>query len=154
MREIREKITALTQAYTDQLNLYKEIGELGAQERELIDRGQLDRLLQALKNKEGLLKRAGEYEKEIRDLQERLISHFGLSTFSLPQLRLAAPEYYQAELAALAVVISELVPVLEKLEAQERQNEAALGAYLQRAQVAQQAVQRQRAGRAYGKRES
>ncbi|HBG08421.1 MAG: flagellar export chaperone FlgN [Limnochordia bacterium] len=153
MREIREKITALTQAYTDQLNLYKEIGEVGSQEGELIEHGQLDRLLQVLKTKEGLLKRAGEYEQQIRALQEQLVTHFELAAFSLPQLKLAAPEYYQDDLAALNAVVSELVPVLEKLESQERRNEAALGTYLKRTQ-AQQEVQRKRAQRAYGKGDS
>jgi len=150
MREIREKITALAQAYADQLELYQKIGAVGAQEGELIEQGQLDRLLQALKEKEGLLKRAGEYEQQIRALQEQLVSHFGLSSFSLPQLKLAAPEYYQDDLAALHGVVSELVPVLERLEDQERKNEAALSAYLRRAQ-AQEAVQRKMAGRAYRK---
>ncbi|HHW71864.1 MAG TPA: hypothetical protein GX393_01385 [Firmicutes bacterium] len=152
MREIREKITSLNQAYTEQLQLYKEIGEVGSQESALIEKGQLDRLLQVLKTKEGLLKRAGEHEQQIRTLQDQLVSHFGLSSFSLPQLRLAAPEYYQDDLAALNAVISELVPVLEELETQERQNESALNAYLKRAQ-AQQSEQRKQAGRAYGRGE-
>jgi len=123
MREIRERINALTTAYTEQLALYKEIGEVGSQEGELISTGQLDRLLQVLKTKEGLLRRAGEYEREISQRQEELVKHFGLASFSLPQLRLAAPEYYQDDLAALEAVLSELAPVLEQLENQERQNE-------------------------------
>ncbi|MGB4035560.1 MAG: flagellar export chaperone FlgN [Limnochordia bacterium] len=151
MREIRERINALTTAYTEQLALYKEIGEVGSQEGELISTGQLDRLLQVLKTKEGLLRRAGEYEREISQRQEELVKHFGLASFSLPQLRLAAPEYYQDDLAALEAVLSELAPVLEHLENQERQNEAQLSAYLKQTQ-AQQAVQRKRAGRAYGKK--
>ncbi len=111
MREIRERINALTTAYTEQLALYKEIGEVGSQEGELISTGQLDRLLQVLKTKEGLLRRAGEYEREISQRQEELVKHFGLASFSLPQLRLAAPEYYQDDLAALEAVLSELAPV-------------------------------------------
>ncbi|HPT83787.1 MAG TPA: flagellar export chaperone FlgN [Limnochordia bacterium] len=150
MREIREKITALTQAYSEQLSLYREIGQVGSQERELIEQGQLNRLLQVLKDKEGLLKRAGAYEQQIRTLQDELASHFGLAGFSLPQLRLAAPDYYQDDLASLQKVVSELVPVLEQLESQERRNEAALSAYLKRAQ-AQQALQRKMADRAYRK---
>ena len=114
MREIREKITALTQAYTDQLNLYKEIGEVGSQEGELIEHGQLDRLLQVLKTKEGLLRRAGEYEQQIRALQEQLVTHFELAAFSLLQLKLAAPEYYQDDLAALNAVVSEARPCAGK----------------------------------------
>src|SRR5690606_42068181 len=91
MREIRERINALTTAYTEQLALYKEIGEVGSQEGELISTGQLDRLLQVLKTKEGLLRRAGEYEREISQRQEELVTHCGLASFSLPHLRQAAP---------------------------------------------------------------
>lgn len=153
MREIREKIAELTTAYQDQLKLYQEIGEVGSQEGGLISRGQLDKLLQVLKAKEGLLKQAGEYEQQIRRLQEQLVSHFGVASFSLPQLKLVAPEYYQDDLTALSEVIAALVPVLERLETQERQNEAALNAYLKQTH-GQQVVQRRRAGRAYGGKES
>lgn len=155
MREIREKLRELITAYEEQLKLYKQIGEVGSEEQQLISEGNLDSLLQVLKDKEDLLKRAGQYEQHIRSGQEQLVRHFGVETFSLPQLKLAAPPYYQAELLVLEAVVAQLVPVLEALEDQERRNEAALSRYLDQGQKSQRKTsQIRRAGRAYGKRKS
>lgn len=153
MREIRDKFAELTDTYKGQLQLYKEIGEVGSQEGDLIKNGDLDRLLQVLKEKEGLLKSAGEHEQKIKSIQEQLVDHFGITSFSIPQLKLVAPVYYQDDLAELEAAVAQLVPVLERLENQERQNEAALSQYLERNQPHQpKTVQMKRAGRAYGKK--
>lgn len=152
MREIRDKIAALSENYRQQLALYRQIGEVGSQEAELISTGQLARLLDVLREKEQLLKRAGEFERQIKQVQEQLVSHFELPEFSLPRLKLAAPEYYQAELADLERVVAELVPVLEQLEARERANEAALSQYMEKVKpIPTKAIELQRASRAYGK---
>lgn len=153
MREIREKIAALTESYGQQLALYRQIGEVGSQEGELISTGQLARLLEVLREKEQLLKRAGEFERRIKQVQEQLASHFDLPEFSLPRLKLAAPEYYKEDLADLERVVAELLPVLEQLEAGERANEAALSRYMESIKpIPTKAIERKRAGRAYGKR--
>lgn len=153
MREIRDKIAELTTAYGDQLALYKQIHEIGAQEGGLIERVQLDRLLEVLQEKEVLLRKAGEYEMQIRLLQEQLVRHFKITSFSLPQLKLVASVHYQKDLASLEAIVSELIPVLEILEEQERRNEASLTIYLEQSQGQKVGQgQAQRANRAYGKR--
>lgn len=153
MREIQEKFAELTQAYKEQLELYNEIGKVGSQEGDLINQGSLDQLLQVLKAKEKLLKQAGEYEQKIKTVQGQLVQHFGVESFSIPRLKLAAASYYQDALGALEEVLGELVPVLERLENQERQSEAALNKYLERNQPLQaKTVQMKQAGRAYGKK--
>lgn len=77
-----------------------------------------------------------------------------MSHFSLPQLRLAAPPYYQEEIAALESAVSNLLPVLEALEEQERRNEASLSRYLEAKQrVRTKKAQIRLAERAYGKKE-
>lgn len=155
MREIREQFEELTQAYTEQFELYKRIGEVGSQEDDLINKGNLECLLQVLKEKEELLKQASGLELQIKVVQEQLISHFGVANFSIPQLKLAAPVYYQDDLSALEGVVAQLVPILEQLESQERQNEAALTQYLDRSQeLSTKTVQMRRAGRAYSKEKS
>lgn len=153
MREIRDKLCELTKAYDEQLLLYRQIQEVGSGEQELIRDGHLDRLLEVLRKKEALLTQAGEFEQRIQSLQNQLVVHFDLSTFSLPQLRLVAPVYYQEELETLEAAVSRLLPVLEALENQERDNETCLNKYL----VASQGPKTKRAqiglaGRAYGKR--
>lgn len=154
MREIREKLCELAAAYDEQLQLYNKIEEVGSGEQKLIHDGHLDRLLEILKEKEVLLKQAGEYEQRIRSLQDQLADHFALSHFSLPQLRLAAPPYYQEEIAALESAVSNLLPVLEALEEQERRNEASLSRYLEAKQrVRTKKAQIRLAERAYGKKE-
>ncbi len=153
MREIKDKLSELRAAYQGQLNLYRIIGEVGSQERELIHKSQLDGLLQALREKEDLLKEAGEFEQQIRCIQDQLVRHFDLASFSLPQLQLVAPEFYHEELEALQNVVLELVPVLDGLEKQERQNEATLNQYLALSQGSEsKGQQAKRAGRAYGKK--
>lgn len=153
MREIRDKLFELTNFYQEQLSLYGQIQEVGSEEQELIRAGQLDRLLAILKDKEGLLTKAGEYEQRIKGVQDQLAAHFDLETFSLPQLKLVAPEYYQKELQELEAAVSELLPVLESLEEQERSNEEALSKYLEAVQGPKtKTAQIRRAGRAYGKK--
>lgn len=153
MREIRDKLSELTLAYEEQLDLYRQIHKVGSGEQELIGQGQLDSLLQVLKDKEVLLREAGSYEQRIKEIQDQLTSHFDLATFSLPQLRLGAPDYYQEELQALEVAIADLLPVLEILEDQERRNEDALNKYLEAVQGPKtKTAQIRLAGRAYGKK--
>ena len=153
MKEIREKLRELASAYEEQLQLYKQIGEVGSGEQELIRVNHLDRLLQVLKEKENLLKQAGEFEQRIKAIQEQLADHFELSAFSLPQLMLVAPAYYQEELKTLEAMVVKLLPVLENLEEQERSNEASLNQYLEASQGPKtKKAQTRLAGRAYGKR--
>lgn len=155
MREIRDKLVELTAAYREQLHLYRQIKDVGSQEAVLIDRLQVDNLLEVLKEKESLLKKAGEHEILIKELQAYLVRHFRLDSFSLPQLKLVASVYYQKDLAALEGVIMELVPALEVLEEQERQNEANLAKYLEQSRgKAAGHGQAQRASRAYGRLKS
>lgn len=154
MREIRDKIRQLSDLYGKQSKLYKQIREVGSGERKLIEQGSLDQLLRVLQEKEGLLKQAGEHEEIIRELQKLLARHFRLDTFSLPQLKLAASVHYQADLSQLADVISELLPVLEALERQEKENESALSKYLEKRQdLHEKRIQVQQVQRAYGKKD-
>lgn len=153
MKEIRDKLRELASAYEGQLHLYRRIGEVGSGEQELIQKNHLDRLLQVLKDKENLLKQAGEFEQSIKSIQEQLVSHFDLTAFSLPQLKLVAPAYYQEELEVLEAMVVKLLPVLEQLEEQERSNEASLNQYLEASRGPQtKKAQIRLAGRAYGKR--
>lgn len=84
MREIRDKLFELTNFYQEQLSLYGQIQEVGSEEQELIRAGQLDRLLAILKDKEGLLTKAGEYEQRIKGVQDQLAAHFDLKSFHYP----------------------------------------------------------------------
>jgi len=153
MREIREKICELAHAYEEQLELYRRIGEVGSGEQDLIRESRLDGLLQVLKDKESLLRQAGEFEQRIKLVQEQLATHFDLETFSLPQLKAVAPAYYQKELETLEGIVSQLVVALEALEEQERKNEAALNKYLEANQGPKiQKTQLRLAGKAYGKK--
>jgi flagellar biosynthesis/type III secretory pathway chaperone len=153
MREIREKICELAHAYEEQLELYRRIGEVGSGEQDLIRESRLDGLLQVLKDKESLLRQAGEFEQRIKLVQEQLATHFDLETFSLPQLKVVAPAYYQKELETLEGIVSQLVVALEALEEQERKNEAALNKYLEANQGPKiKKTQLRLAGRAYGKK--
>lgn len=153
MREIREKISELTNTYGEQLGLYQQIRDVGSQEQELISRGYLERLLEALKKKEDLLRCAGELETTIKLIQVQLGTHFGLSDFSVPRLKQQAPAYYQDDIQALEAAVTKLVPILEVLEEQERRNEASLSQYLENSQGPKtNTVQFKRAGRAYGKK--
>lgn len=153
MREIRDRLCELASAYEGQLELYRRIQEVGSGEGELIRDGHLDRLLQVLKDKEILLKQAGEFELRIRCVQDQLTAHFDLETFSLPQLELIAPAYYQEELQSLKGTVAKLLPVLEELERQERHNEASLNQYLETSWVPKtKKPQIKLAGKAYGKK--
>lgn len=151
MREIREKITELTAVYGRQLGLYQQIRKVGSQEEALIQKGQLDRLLQVLQEKEALLKEAGGYELQIKTIQDLLMRHFKLTEFSLPQLKLVAATYYQQDLRALEEAIAQLVPILELLEDQERQNEEFLTQYLEKNRKPVQ-INKQQAHRVYGQK--
>lgn len=150
MREIREKISGLTASYERQLELYEQIRAVGAQERKLIEQGFLDQLLLILQEKEAFLKEAGGEEARIRDTQDFLVRHFGLDSFSIPQLKQVASSRYQQDLAQLETVVSRLVPVLEGLEEQERGNEALLSQYLEQVKShSPDHLQAKRASRAY-----
>lgn len=153
MKEIRDKLCELASAYEEQLRLYRRIGEVGSGEQDLIRENRLERLLQVLKDKEILLKQAGEFEQRIKLLQKQLADHFDLAIFSLPQLKLVAPAYYQEEIEALEATVAKLLPVLEILEEQERSNEASLNQYLEASQGPKtKKTQIRLAGRAYGKK--
>lgn len=152
MREIREKLCELAAAYDNQLNLYAEIEEVGNGERELIQEGNLAQLLEVLKNKESLLKQAGRLEVKIKKIQEQLINHFDLESFSLAQLKSVAPSYYQDELKLLEATVARLLTVLEDLEERERENESYLSNFLELKQgTTSRQTRIKLAGRAYGK---
>lgn len=153
MKEIRDKLEELALAYEGQLELYRRIQEVGSGEEELIRDGYLDRLLQVLRDKEALLKQAGEYELRIRCVQDELTTHFDLETFSLPQLEMHAPAYYQEELGRLKGSVAELLVVLEELEKQESRNEGSLNQYLEASRGPRtKKPQARLAGKAYGKK--
>lgn len=150
MREIREMIAELTFSYEKQLEIYKEIQKVGSREQGLISNRQLDVLLQVLREKETLLKQAGDFETRIKSTQDSLTRHFEVNTFSLVQLKKVAPTRYQKDLELLEEVIAELVPVLELLEEQERRNETILNQYLEHTKRgSSKQVQIRRANRAY-----
>lgn len=155
MKEIREKLCELATTYDVQLHLYREIKEIGAGEQDLIREGHLDQLLEVLKTKEGLLKQAGESEVHIRAIQEQLVNHFDLESFSLVQLKSVAPSYYQDELEVLEASVAEILTVLEGLEERERLNEACLNKFLeQKKGTTSRQTRIKLAGRAYGKDKS
>lgn len=151
MREIREKIQELTERYCKQLNYYRQILSSGANEVDWIRHGEFDRLVEILHQKQDFLNLAGQEETGIQGLQKQLERHFGLAEFSIPRLREIAPKYYQKDLELLEEQVAQIVPVLEVLEEQERQNEAALTAHLENQKPQTKAVEIRRAGRAYGK---
>lgn len=153
MREIREKLSELATVYQEQLSLYRQIQKVGSGEQELIQDGQLDTLLGVLKRKEELLTKAGTYEERIKEVQGQLARHFDLESFSLPKLKEVAPPYYQEELQTLELAITDLLPILETLEEQERRNEDTLNRYLEMVQgPTRKTPQIRLAGRAYGKK--
>lgn len=130
MKEVREKILQLATAYERQLELYKRIGEVGSQEEDLITKGDLELLLRTLREKGKILKQATEQEEHIKSLQTFLVRHFQVEQFSIPQLKSTASDRYQEDFNQIEVVLTELVPVLEGLEKQERRNEQFLSGYL------------------------
>lgn len=152
MDTIRTKIKELAVSYKEQLKIYKQIQGMGLQEKDLIADGRFSGLLEVLREKGELMKKAADYDARIIAGQNSLTRHFELDTFSLPRLKTAAGPY-QNELATLEAVIADLVPVLEALEEQERHNEALLSDFLERTK--DPGVQRwreMRAGRAYGRK--
>jgi GTP1/Obg family GTP-binding protein len=150
MKEIRDKIAALISSYQKQLDLYEQIRDVGAQERDLIAHGHLDQLLLVLQEKEALLKEAGAEETQIRSTQDFLTRHFELVSFSIPQLKQLASHRYHQDIASLEAVVARLVPVLELLEEQERDNEALLNEYLEQVKgYSADHLQAKRAQRAY-----
>lgn len=153
METVRVKITELTASYKEQLKLYEEIQEVGMQEKELILQGRFALLLQVLKKKGELMKKASGYDAQIKDGQAHLERHFRLDVFSLPKLKRAASIAHEKEVEALEAVVADLVPVLEALEEQERRNEALLGEFLE--QTNDPGIKRwreMRASRAYGQK--
>lgn len=153
METIGVKIEELTASYKEQLKLYKQIQEVGLQEKGLISEGRFAALLEVLKEKGELMKKAAGYDARIKAGQADLVRYFRLDGFSLPRLKHAVSTVYQRDLEALEAVIADLVPVLEALEEQERRHEALLGEFLE--QTKDPGVQRwraMRASRAYGRK--
>ncbi|HHU62533.1 MAG TPA: hypothetical protein GXZ55_11360 [Natronincola sp.] len=135
MKEIREKILELVNAYERQLMFYEQIREVGSQEKDLIAKGDLESLLKVLRQKGVYLKNATGQETEIKSLQALLTRHFQLDEFSIPQLKSKASDRYQGDFEQLESVINKLVPMLEELENQERRNEQSLSRYIDATKV-------------------
>lgn len=152
MREIQEKIQALTTAFEEQLVGYRTIQEMGTKERTLIIEGQLDALLELLEQKQSCLQQITKDEDELKKLQDTLVRHFNVSEFSIPKMRKAAPERYQNALASLENVISQLISVLETLEKQEQEHENLLKQYGIQMQKGLHYSQANQAVKAYSKK--
>lgn len=135
MKEVRDKILQLATAYQRQLEFYRQIREVGSQEGDLIAQGNLEVLLKVLHQKGNLLKQATEQEAQIRSLQELLVRHFQVDEFSIPKLKSTASDRYKQDFDQLEAVLTDLVPVLEELEKQERHNEQSLSRYLDASRV-------------------
>lgn len=152
MREIQEKIQALTTAYEEQLEGYRTIQEMASKERDLIAEGQLDSLIELLKQKKSCLDQITECEEELQKLQDTLVRHFDVGQFSIPKMREVAPERYQHALASLENVISQLIPVLETLEKQEQEHESLLKQYGTQMEKGLHFSQVSRAAKAYSRK--
>ncbi|NLJ80897.1 MAG: M3 family oligoendopeptidase [Firmicutes bacterium] len=155
MKKIKAKIGDLTSIYCEQLQLYEKIKEKGSQERALIKEGRLDQLLKGLQERQSQIAATAGMETKAAELQGSLLAHFQIEEFSLLQLKQAAPADYKEDLESLEAVISKLVPLLEELEAQEKENEALLKEYLNRMQALKKDRSRfRRAAQAYGSKDS
>lgn len=144
-------IKELTTCYKEQLKLYEQIREVGLQEKDLIGEGRFSVLLEVLQKKGRLMKEAAGYDTRIKEGQADLAHLFCLDAFSLPSLKNVVPADHRDNLAALEAVIADLVPVLERLEEQERSSEALLSEFLRTTEDPGVRRWRElRASRAYG----
>lgn len=151
MREIKEKLAQLEKAYSCQLEIYRQIREVGSEEKSLIEQGKLDGLLETLQKKQALLQDATSYESQLENLQGLLACRFQMQEFSLARLKEALPSRGPKDWASLEKTISALILVLEELEAREKQNEAFLARHLSGLRgLAKGHFRASRAAKAYG----
>lgn len=155
MTKIRGKLGELATVYKKQSAIYAQMKEIGSQEKGLITAGRLDELLRVLEQKHALLTEAAAQEEKLQGLQETLAAYFQIGEFSVPRLKQAAPADFQNELGVLEELLADLVPLLEELEEQEKQNEILLNKYISRTKsVLEDPTKAARAGKAYGFKDS
>jgi|GEM_PF-2932893 len=127
MASIVRQVEELNQAYRSQLEVYSRVLEMAEAEKVLLERGALDQLVESLRDKQALL--GGVDDSQLAAIKQALMAHFRLSEFSVPQMLQAATPHERPGLERLRDTLAELVSLLEKIEAIEKENEAVLKGY-------------------------
>ena len=129
MIEIQKKIKYLQENYSKILDKYKQLGGFGDDEKVLIQRGQMEQLVEMLHKKEAILAEIGQLQLSIQVEQDFFVQFYALTEFSVPELVKKADPHYQQAFSRLQTIISELVTELEKLAQQEIAHEEMLNEY-------------------------
>ncbi len=129
MIEIQGKIKHLQEYYSRILDKYKQLGGFGDDEKLLIQRGQMEQLVEMLHKKETILAEIGQLQLSIQVEQDFFVKFYALTEFSVPELVKKADSHYQQDLSCLQAIINELVMELEILAQQEIAHEQMLNEY-------------------------
>jgi len=127
MNTLVQQVRALHEAYRGQLEIYGRVLHMAEQERSLLERGQVDQLVESLRGKQVLLAEID--DSTVTAVQAKLADQYGLSEFSIPKMLQAAAGEEKLALEHLQDTLVELVSLLEKIEALEKENESILRGY-------------------------
>lgn len=127
MGGVSVSIAALQEAYQEQVDIYKTILQMAEREKNLLEAGQLNDLITSLQQKQDLISRLDQIDVESH--QAVIVKYYRTTSFSLPRMIKAASLRERFELEKLQRVLAELVHVLERLEALEKENEMLLQGY-------------------------
>lgn len=127
MTAIVQQVEALNQAYRAQLENYAKILEQAERERTLLEQGQLDQLVESLQQKQAVLAEID--DSALAAAKKALAAYYRTGEFSIPKMLKAAAPHERPALECLRETLGQLVGLLEKIEAIEKANEAALQGY-------------------------
>lgn len=151
-RELEDKIHQLISVYQDLTGCYRKVSEYGHEEVLMIDQGDMESLLELLREKEEIMVEVTKHQAQVDSLQEYLTDYYQLDSFSLKQLFAAVDSSNQKLLVKLQNEIKSLIKQLEILEEQETIHEKMLRSYTNKLQLSNKMKQqRDAAKKAYEK---
>ncbi|MFY9202634.1 MAG: hypothetical protein WAO96_03245, partial [Limnochordia bacterium] len=84
--DIRDQLGELIDSYRQLTRHYQSIAEFGQEEVVLIDQGDMESLMDILRQKEEIMADVGKCQEQIGTLQDQIVSHYQLEYFSLNKL--------------------------------------------------------------------
>jgi hypothetical protein len=127
--EIKEKFTELIANYQQLTEHYRSIAQFGDEEALLIDQGDMESLLDILREKEEIMVDVTRCQEAIGKSQDFIIRFYQLESFSLSQLMDLIERDSRDLVVRLKHEIKQLIKQLEILEQQERIHESMLRSY-------------------------
>ncbi len=149
---LEDKFHQLIAVYQELTGCYRQVSEYGHEEVIMIDQGDMESLLELLREKETIMAEVTRHQVQVDSLQDYLTDYYQLESFSLKQLFSVVDSSNHKSLVKLQNEIKNLIQQLEILEEQETIHEKMLRSYTKRLQLNKKMTQqRDAAKKAYEK---